>query len=441
MELLNFFHNKPQQILFVFLLAFGLVSIVGRLWRKQNQRFNIICLGAALLVAFVSVYSPWRMNAFSGLLLAAALLITGMAFFMPAFTQVFTFEYTVLMGLSILGGLFAINASNVLGLFLGIELQVLPFYLLMVVQKKLGESFEGVLKYFVLGGISTALFLFGFSLVYADIGSMNFGWLDLNWAADTAAVSIAHSPLRTVGTMMLLSSLCFKASLVPFHMWTPDVYEDTPPHVLVLLATCSKVVAVCAFVMVFGHWGTRLLNWVVPILPWIAIASMLGGALGALCQTNLRRLMAYSTISHMGYVWAVFAGGKPFLPVITEYLQYYVLTTVVLFGCLIHMNKDGLHPNPELKDLSSLKEGGGVMPTVMAGCLFSLAGVPPFPLFWGKLVLVKELFYTHAWTLIGGIVLSSAIGIYYYLNIVRNLFFQSAPASDTVPVNENGTHA
>jgi NADH-quinone oxidoreductase subunit N len=326
-----------------------------------------------------------------------------------------TFEYPVIILLSVTGMLMLISAADLIALYLGLELMSLSLYVLASFQRDQVRASEAGLKYFVLGALSSGMLLYGASLIYGFTGTVSF----VGIAAEARQGGIG----LVFGLVFLFAGLCFKVSAVPFHMWTPDVYEGAPTPVTAFFAAAPKVAAIAVFVRVaVGAFPTILVQWQ-QILVFVAIASMVLGAFAAIGQRNIKRLMAYSSIGHMGYALVGLAAGTAEgVQGVIVYMAIYVAMTLGTFACILAMRR-GDQMVEEIADLKGLARTRPAMAFFLAMLLFSMAGVPPLAGFFAKfyvfLAAIKAGLYTLA--VIG--VLASVVGCYYYLMIVKVMYF------------------
>src|SRR5438552_13701581 len=325
------------------------------------------------------------------------------------------FEYSVLVLLSTLGMLMLISAADLIALYLGLELMSLPLYVVAASHRSSLRSTEAGLKYFVLGALSSGMLLYGASLIYGFTGTVNFA--GIAHAAGQGGVGLIF------GIVFLFAGFCFKVSAVPFHMWTPDVYEGAPTPITAFFAAAPKVAAIAMFVRptvtafpgIPGQWQQ--------IVVFVSIASMTLGAFAAIGQRNFKRLMAYSSIGHMGFALiGLAAGTEEGVRGVIIYMAIYLAMTLGTFACILAMRyKDG--SVEDLADLSGLARTHPGMALFLALLLFSLAGVPPLAGFFAKfyvfLAAIKAGLYALA--VIG--VLASVVGAYYYLRIVKVMYF------------------
>jgi NADH-quinone oxidoreductase subunit N len=318
------------------------------------------------------------------------------------------------------------SATNLMSLYVGLELQSLAIYVMAAFARDELRSSEAGLKYFVLGSLASGLLLYGVSLAYGFSGTMDFARLSATFA-QSGPVSIG----LVTGVVFIVAGLAFKISAVPFHMWTPDVYEGAPTPVTAFMSTAPKVAAIAlllrALEVPFGHLGGQWQQLIV----LISIASMLLGALAAIGQTSIKRLMAYSSIGHMGYALVGLAVNTPAgIQGVLIYMVTYIFMSAGVFACIIAMNRRGIALE-KISDLSGLARTDPMLAGAFAIFMFSMAGVPPFSGFFGKLYVFYAAVQAGYWTLAVIGVLTSVIGAYYYLRVVKVMYFDEAqPAFD-----------
>jgi NADH-quinone oxidoreductase subunit N len=326
------------------------------------------------------------------------------------------FEYGALFLLATLGMLMLISASDLIALYLGLELMSLPLYVIAASNRENVKSTEAGLKYFVLGALSSGMLLYGASLIYGFTGTISF-------AGIAKATQSGASVGLIFGLVFLFVGFCFKISAVPFHMWTPDVYEGAPTPVTAFFAAAPKVAGIAIFARATVVAFPGITHEWQQIVVFVSIASMALGAFAAIGQRNIKRLMAYSSIGHMGYALVGLAAGTPEgIQGVLVYMAIYVAMTLGTFACILAMRRDGkLVEN--IADLSGLGRTHPTMAFFLGVLLFSLAGIPPLAGFFAKyfvfLAAIKAGLFTLA--VIG--VLSSVVGAYYYLAIVKIMYF------------------
>src|SRR5450631_3948045 len=325
------------------------------------------------------------------------------------------FEYPILILLSTTGMLLLISAADLIALYLGFELMSLALYVVAASNRDNAKSTEAGLKYFVLGALSSGMLLYGASLIYGFTGTVSFA--GIAQAAGDGGLGL------TFGLVFLFAGLCFKVSAVPFHMWTPDVYQGAPTPVTAFFAAAPKVAAIAIFMRVsVGAFPAIASQWQ-QIIVFVSIASMALGSFAAIGQRNIKRLMAYSSIGHMGFALVGLAAGTAEgVQGVLVYMAIYVAMTLGTFACILSMRRDGQLVE-DIGDLAGLARTNPAMALFLAMLLFSLAGIPPLAGFFAKfyvfLAAIKAGLYTLA--VIG--VLSSVVGAYYYLNIVKMIYF------------------
>jgi NADH-quinone oxidoreductase subunit N len=330
------------------------------------------------------------------------------------------FEFSVVVLLSVAGMMVMVSARDLIALYLGIELMSLSLYVIAAIDRENVRSTEAGLKYFVLGALSSGMLLYGASLIYGFTGTVSF--------AGIAAAAKTPSLGLIFGIVFLFAGLAFKVSAVPFHMWTPDVYEGAPTPVTAFFAAAPKVAAIALFVRVATTSFPNIAMQWQQIVVFIAIASMVLGAFAAIGQTNIKRLMAYSSIGHVGYALVGLAPGtEAGVSSVLIYMSIYLAMTLGTFACIIAMRRDGAQVE-EIDQLAGLSRTQPLMAFVLAALMFSLAGIPPLAGFFAKfyvfLAAIQGQFYTLA--VIG--VLASVVGAYYYLRIVKLMYIDEPVA-------------
>lgn len=345
------------------------------------------------------------------------------------------FEFPVLILFAALGMLLMVSANDLLSLYVGLELQSLSLYVIAAFRRDSTKSSEAGLKYFVLGALSSGMLLYGASMIYGFAGTTQFETLASLFTGPNADPGVGV----IVGLVFLLAGLAFKVSAVPFHMWTPDVYEGAPTPVTAFFAVAPKIAAIALLVRVMvGPFGELFAQWQ-QIVIFISIASMLLGALAAIWQTNIKRLMAYSSIGHVGYALVgLAAGSEEGIRGIGIYMAIYLAMNIGTFCCILSMRRQGLLVEG-INDLAGLARNHPMMAAAMAIFMFSMAGIPPLAGFFGKLYVfmaaVNEGLYVLA--IIG--VLTSVIGAFYYLRIIKIMYFdEPAEAFDRTAGREVG---
>jgi NADH-quinone oxidoreductase subunit N len=325
------------------------------------------------------------------------------------------FEYGTLLLLSTLGMLMLISAADLIALYLGLELMSLSLYVIAAYERDNARSTEAGLKYFVLGALSSGMLLYGASLIYGFTGTVNF-------AGIAKATSAGASIGLIFGLVFLFVGFCFKISAVPFHMWTPDVYEGAPTPVTAFFAAAPKVAGIAIFVRATMVAFPGIAHEWQQILTFVSIASMALGAFAAIGQRNIKRLMAYSSIGHMGYALVgLDADSAQGVQGVLIYMTIYVTMTLGTFAVILAMRRDGkLVEN--IGDLAGLSRTQPTMAFFLAILLFSLAGIPPLAGFFAKFYVFLAAINAGLYTLAVIGVLTSVVGAYYYLAIVKIMY-------------------
>ena len=325
------------------------------------------------------------------------------------------FEYMILILSSTLGMFIMVSTNNLIGLYLGIELQSLSLYVLSSVDRSSLKSSESGVKYFVLGALSSGLFLYGCSLVYGFTGSTNYLIINENFSVDNIGLIF--------GLVFIIVGLAFKVSAVPFHMWTPDVYEGSPTSVTAFFSLAPKVAGIGAFIQIlFVSFEAAYVEWK-SIIIFISIASMILGSVAAIGQTNIKRLMAYSSIGHMGYALAGLATGTlNGISATLSYILIYVVMNIAAFTCILFFSRNKIYFE-DIRDLGGLSKNHPVISICFCIILFSLAGIPPLAGFFAKFYIFKAVIDSQMYTLAIIGLLSSVIAAFYYLRVIKIIYF------------------
>ena len=388
--------------------AAGLMVVVG-LWLAAG--------GAGEGVAFGGDFVADGFARFAKVvvLLAAALMLLLSEGYL-ARRGVLSFEFPVLLVLATLGMMLMVSAGGLIPLYMGLELQSLALYVIAAYNRHSVRSTEAGLKYFVLGALASGMLLYGASLVYGYAGTTRFDGIARVIADEGMGLGL------TFGLVFICAGLAFKLSAVPFHMWTPDVYEGAPTPVTAFFATAPKMAAGALFARVlFDGFGNAPEAWQ-QILVFVAVASMFLGAIAAIGQTNLKRLMAYSSIGHMGYaLTGLAAGTEAGAQALLVYLVIYLVMNLGVFAFILMMERDG-QPVVGVADLAGLARTRPGHALALAVLLFSLAGIPPLVGFFAKFFVFKAAVDAGLVGLAVAGAVASVIGAYYYLNIVRLMY-------------------
>jgi len=429
----------PEIILACGAMAFLMLGA----FRRDDMTAVITWLCVALLIVaggFVLLDGGVRQTAFDGIFITDAfsqfmkLLAIGgsaitiiMSVHFMRVERIERFEYPILIVLATLGMLMMISANDLISLYMGLELQSLALYVVAALNRDSVRSSEAGLKYFVLGALSSGMLLYGCSLVYGFTGSTGFEQIAAAATKETLNLGLLF------GLVFIIAGLAFKVSAVPFHMWTPDVYEGAPTPVTAFFAAAPKVAAMAMFIRVVEtafHGATP--DWQ-QIVVFIAIASMVLGAFAAIGQSNIKRLLAYSSIGHMGFALVgLAAGSEQGVRGIIIYLSIYLVMTLGTFACVLAMRRrDGTVEN--IDELAGLARNNPMMAFILAMLMFSLAGIPPLAGFFAKFYVFLAAIEAGLYALAVIGVLASVVGAYYYVRIVKIMYFDE-PAEEFDPM-------
>jgi len=418
----------------ILLAVYAMIALVGAVYTSKDALAPLLTWVTAAFLAAVGVWigvnGEGTNLAFNGmfqddgfarfakvviLLSAAAVLIMSQEYMQRR--GLLRFEYPVLIVLAVVGMMMMVSAGDLMALYMGLELQSLSLYVIASLRRDSVKSTEAGMKYFVLGALSSGLLLYGSSLVYGFSGTTNF-------AGIIQAVGEGQTSLGLLfGLTFIVSGLAFKVSAVPFHMWTPDVYEGAPTPITAFFATAPKMAAMGLFArVVHDAFGGVVGDWQ-QIVAALSLLSMFLGAVAAIGQTDIKRLMAYSSIAHMGYALMGLAAGTAFgVQAMLIYMAIYVTMNVGTFAFILSLSRDG-QPVTTIDALHvySKREPGKALAVLVL--MFSLAGVPPLVGFFGKFYVLRAAYDAGlAWLAIAGVI-ASVIGAFYYLRIVFYMYF------------------
>ncbi len=349
-------------------------------------------------------------------LLSAFLVLVISSSYLKTF-KIFKIEYPILILSSVLGMMIMISSNDLIVFYMGLELQSLALYVLATFNRDQLKSSEAGLKYFVLSALSSGLLLYGCSLIYGFTGSTNFNTIATQLNVNDYAL--------TFGIVFILVGLAFKISAVPFHMWAPDVYEGSPTSVTLFFTMVPKIAALTVFIRFLYVPFLNLIDQWQMILIFLSIASMLFGAIAAIGQTNLKRLIAYSSIGHVGYTLAGLAtGSNDGIQSSVIYITIYILMNLGLFSCLLMMKrKDNYYE--DINDLSGLSKNHPLLSISLLIILFSLAGIPPLAGFFAKFYIFKSVLQQSMYFLAIIGLLSTVVAAFYYLRIIKIMYFDN----------------
>ena len=409
----------------MFLLIFGVFKNNSS---KLIQNVSLVILLITAVITFNETISVSEVKLFNGsvvidylssfmkiiTLLAAFLVLIISSNYLKTL-KIFKIEYPILILSSVLGMMVMISSNDLMVFYMGLELQSLALYVLATFNRDQIKSSEAGLKYFVLSALSSGLLLYGCSLIYGFTGSTNFNIISTQLNSNEYAL--------TFGIVFILVGLAFKISAVPFHMWAPDVYEGSPTSVTLFFTMVPKIAALSVFIRFLYVPFLNLIEQWQMILIFISIASMLFGAIAAIGQTNLKRLVAYSSIGHVGYALAGLAtGSNDGIQSSVIYLTIYILMNLGLFSCLLMMKRNNEYYE-NIEDLSGLSKNHPMLSLSLLIILFSLAGIPPLAGFFAKFYIFKSVLEQSMYFLAIVGLLSTVVAAFYYLRLIKIMYF------------------
>jgi NADH-quinone oxidoreductase subunit N len=419
----------------IYLALFAMLALLVGVYGSKDKLTGFLTLATSGFLVILAIYiglgREGTLVGFSGmfiddafarfakvtlLLSAAAVLLMGHDY--AARRGFAKFEYPILVALAVVGMMVMVSAGNLMSLYLGLELQSLALYVLAASRRDDARSTEAGLKYFVLGALSSGLLLYGASLVYGYAGTTDF----------VGIAQAGHGIGLLIGLVFVITGLAFKVSAVPFHMWTPDVYEGAPTPITAFLATAPKVAAMGLLARVLHDaFGTSVKDWS-QIIGLLAVLSMFLGAIAAIGQKDIKRLMAYSSIAHMGFaLLGLAAGTAGGVQAMLIYMAIYVTMNIGAFAFILSMERGGKSVT-EISALNLYSKQEPLKALALLLLMFSLAGVPPLVGFFGKFYVLKAAVEADmTWLAVAGVI-ASVIGAFYYLRIVFYMYFGEKPA-------------
>ena len=440
----NFYPALPEIFLACSAMAYMMVGVFVR-EKKALSVVHVLSLASLIIVGVMLVSMRGKpMSGFNGQFISddfaiyMKLLVLLGSFVTLLMSQSYLkrenmarFEYPVLVLFATVGMMMMVSANDLIALYLGLELQSLSLYVLAAFKRDTTRSSEAGLKYFVLGALSSCMLLYGCSLIYGFTGTTAFDALATVLSGpETAPIGLI------VGIVFLIAGLAFKVSAVPFHMWTPDVYEGAPTPVTAFFALAPKIAAISLFVRVMiDPFGDLLSEWR-QVIVFISIGSMVLGSFAAIAQTNIKRLMAYSSIGHMGYALVgLAAGGTSGVQAIILYMTIYLAMNAGTFACILCMCRKG-EMVEEISDLAGLSKSNPMLAAALLVFMFSMAGIPPLAGFFGKLYIFLAAIEAQMYTLAVIGVVASVVGAFYYLRIVKIMYFDEAAEPFDMPLGK-----
>ena len=409
----------------MFLLIFG---VFKKNSSKLVQNFSLVILIITAVITFnetmgISEFKLFNESVIIDFLSSFMKIVTLLSAFLVLvissnylkISQIMKIEYPILILSSVLGMMIMISSNDLIVFYMGLELQSLALYVLATFNRDQLKSSEAGLKYFVLSALSSGLLLYGCSLIYGFTGSTNFDLISEKLNSGDYAL--------TFGIVFILVGLAFKISAVPFHMWAPDVYEGAPTSVTLFFTMVPKIAALTVFIRFLYVPFFNLIDQWQMILIFLSIASMLFGAIAAIGQTNLKRLVAYSSIGHVGYTLAgLSTGSNEGIQSSVIYFIIYIVMNLGLFSCLLMMKRNNKYFE-NLDDLSGLSKNHPLLSLSLLIILFSLAGIPPLAGFFAKFYIFKSVIEQSMYFLAVVGLLSTVIAAFYYLRIIKIMYF------------------
>ena len=436
LEMLNLSIAMPE----LFLLALACTVLVVDVYLKESSRHVTYMLsqtGLIVTLVLISQYTPQtREIAFNGLFVSdmlssvlkySVVLLVALVFvYSRRYLQdrdIFKGEFYVLGLFGLLGMMVMISANHLLSIYLGLELLSLSLYAMVAFDRENKNASEAAMKYFVLGAIASGMLLYGMSMVYGMTGSLNITEIGITLEKMSAESMHGNNLVLVFGLVFMVIGLAFKLGAVPFHMWIPDVYHGSPTTVTSYIASAPKVAGFAMIIRLLAEgMGSLQTDWQ-GMLVILAVLSMIIGNVIAIAQTNLKRMLAYSTISHVGFIMlGILAGNPEGYSAAMFYTLVYALMSLGGFGIVMLLARKGFEAD-ELNDLKGLNQRSPWFAFMMLIIIFSMAGVPPTVGFWAKLAVLKAVVNIDMLWLALVAVFFSIIGIYYYLRVIKLMYF------------------
>ncbi len=432
----------PEGILVVTAFLILMTGVFRKSTNPQvQQRFGHVALSGLIVAlgALIFYHHPAeRWISFEGqllqddfvylgkiLILSGSAAVVGISLASMLKEHLLSFEYCALILLATVGMLLMVGANDFLSLFMGLEIQSLSLYVLVALKRDQTIASEAALKYFVLGALATCFYLYGASLMYGFSGSTNFEAI----ATIIRMESAGNFPLSLfMSLIFIMASFSFKISAVPFHMWTPDVYQGSPTPITAFIAATPKIAAMLVFLRLMLEPFMTLYDEWQSLVAFLSLFSMVLGAFAALRQTDLKRLLAYSAIGQMGYMLlGVVAGTDEGIQAVLIYLTLYLVMIIGTFACLLCLRGKGSYGVQNIEDLAGISTLHPKVSFALAIFMFSLAGIPPLGGFFAKLYIFKAALSAGFFGLAIAGALASVVAAYYYLKIVKVMYFDDAP--------------
>ena len=420
--LLDLFLTKPFKQATYYLMQISLFITGLIAFNLIDQPQIIIFSGSFILDNMASVFKLFMIGS----------TMVAMVYTRHYLTQhaLFRGEYFVLVLLSVLGMMVMVSGYSLLTLYLGLEILSLSLYTLIAIARERAGAVEAALKYFVLGAIASGLLLYGMSMIYGISGSINI--TDIANFAANADLASRETLILNFGLVFLAIGIAFKLGAVPFHMWVPDVYEGAPTSVTLFLSTVPKVAAVAMLVRILVDGLGAMHAYWADLFMVLAVLSIALGSVVALMQTNIKRLLAYSTISHVGFIMLGFVTGViSGYGAAVFYVLVYILMSLAAFGIVILLNKKGFEAD-QISDFKGLSKYSPWFALMMLVVMLSMAGIPPFIGFYAKFFILQQVISAGFVTLAVVAVVFAVISAYYYLQIIKSMYFEEADKDITI---------
>jgi len=438
----NIFPALPEIFLTLIIMALLMLGVFHKKGSKEEVKASrlisiLSAISLLLVILMVTTLSGGKLITFLNLFISdefstycKVLILIGstlaivLSYSFQEHNNMAQFEYAILILFATLGMMLMVSANDLISLYIGLELQSLSLYVIAAFQRDNTKSSEAGLKYFVLGAVASGMLLYGASLIYGFTGTTNFDQLALIFQNQINKQSISIGII--FGIVFILAGLAFKISAVPFHMWTPDVYEGAPTPVTAFFSVAPKIAALGLLIrVIIGPFGGLIEHWQ-QIVIFISIASMLLGSFAAINQHNIKRLMAYSSIGHVGYALiGIAVGGETGVRNVLIYLSIYLFMNIGFFACILNMRRDG-NIIEEINDLSGLSRTNPLLSVAITIFMFSMAGIPPFAGFFGKLYIFMSAVQADFFGIAILGVLTSVVASFYYIRIVQIIYFKES---------------
>ncbi|WPE18329.1 NADH-quinone oxidoreductase subunit NuoN [Candidatus Thioglobus autotrophicus] len=420
--LLDLFLTKPFKQVTYYLTQVSLLITGVLAFSLMGEPQTIIFGGSFILDNMASVFKVFM----------AGSTMVAMVYTRHYLTQhsLFRGEYFVLVMLAVLGMMVMISGYSLLTLYLGLEILSLSLYTLIAIARERAGAVEAALKYFVLGAIASGLLLYGMSMIYGISGSINI--TDIANFATSANLASRETLILNFGLVFLVIGIAFKLGAVPFHMWVPDVYQGAPTSVTLFLSTVPKIAAVAMLVRILVDGLGAMHAYWADLFMVLAVLSIALGSVVALMQTNIKRMLAYSTISHVGFIMLGFVTGVVSgYGAAVFYVLVYILMSLAAFGMIILLNKKGFEAD-QISDFKGLSKHSPWFALMMLVIMLSMAGVPPFIGFYSKLFILQQVISAGFVTIAVIAVVFAVISAYYYLQIIKSMYFEDGDTQRTI---------